>query len=443
MSYFPLDRERLGRLIRSRRKERSLRLKDLQDENISSATISSIERGMKNISLEKITYLCGKLELDVEQFSVFVEVEEKREVKLRDQLNLIEHSMDLFGPDQGLEQLRSCKIDRKSKWMAHYSYLKGRCYFLKQNWEKAKRQLQSALDLLEAGTELESSNLKASCQYLFAEMALEELGDVKLAHHWIDLGTQSYISEGERSEVYFKLLLLKANIYTRQENWEKALGIVNELWAYADKIQNPHLKVELYRLKALYWCKQGYITEASSTVFQGLDIAKMCMWREGAVDLLHVLSRIYIEEEDFEAAEKILLQASQYKEKHSQERRTILTYLSLGKLYNYLERWADAETWLKEAVRRAKNHGNKAYYVLALEALGDCEKGKGVESEALRIYQSAFEQAEKYQFAKQSKTTLMKAIQCQESLKQGLTYHDLERLYRIVAQEKNEFIFTV
>ncbi|SFW98985.1 Tetratricopeptide repeat-containing protein [Thermoactinomyces sp. DSM 45891] len=443
MCYFPLDRERLGRLIRSCRKERSLRLKDLQDENISSATISSVERGMKNISFEKITYLCGKLDLDVDQFSVFVEVEEKREMKLRNQLNFIEHSMDLFGPDQGLDQLRSFKIDRKSRWLAQYTYLKGRCYFLKQNWEKAKRQLQSTLDLLEAGTDLESTNIKAACQYLFAKIAMEEHSDIILAQNWIDLGSQSFVQGGDRGEICYELLLLKAKVYMGQEDWEKALGIVNELWESLDQVTNPHLKVDLYRLKAFFWCKQGYIAEATSAVFQGLELAKMCMWREGAVDLLHVLSKIYIEEGDFESAEKVLLQASTHKEKHSHEYRMIQTYLSLGNLYNNQERWSEAEGWLRDAVRKAKNLTNKIYYVMALEALGDCEKGKGEEGEALRTYQSALEQAERHGFVPQSKTSLMKVIQCQEVLKQELTFRDLERLYRIVSQEKRELLTTV
>ncbi len=54
----------LGEVIRKIRKQRGLRLNDLNDENISQATISNIERGLPpHIHTNKVQYLLEKLEI--------------------------------------------------------------------------------------------------------------------------------------------------------------------------------------------------------------------------------------------------------------------------------------------------------------------------------------------------------------------------------------------
>lgn len=435
MAFFPVDRERLGRLIRARRKERALRLKDLQDVNISSATISSIERGMKNISLEKITYLCEKLDLDINQFSSFVEIEEQKELKIREQLLLIEHSIELFGPEHGLEQLRAFNLDRKSKWMSQYTYLKGKCYFFKENWDKARRQVQYSLDVLDTEPDLEISNLKAACCCLLAQISDQERNDFEQTIYWIDLGIQSFHIDGERKQIQYELMILKARIFAKQDNWEKAVGISEELWEQRELIQDTRLTIELYKLRALHRFKQGNQTEAKELVFHGLSLAKMCIWREGAIDLLHVLAKIYMEENELNTAEQVLKQASHYKEKVSQDERTILTLTQLGELYNIKNNWQEAEVSLKEAVKRAKHHSNKELYTKALEILGDCYKGQAQYLEATKVYQIAIEQAEKYHYLNIARNALIKFIQCQEVLETQPSMTDLERLYRLLLKK--------
>ncbi|OYD08082.1 helix-turn-helix domain-containing protein [Paludifilum halophilum] len=55
--------QQIGTVVRKVRKERGLRLGDLADENISSATISNIERSVPHVHDSKVYYLLDKLKI--------------------------------------------------------------------------------------------------------------------------------------------------------------------------------------------------------------------------------------------------------------------------------------------------------------------------------------------------------------------------------------------
>jgi transcriptional regulator with XRE-family HTH domain len=56
----------IGEVIRRVRKEKGMKLEDLADDNISTATVSNIERGVPHVSTDKTMYLLKKLNIPLE-----------------------------------------------------------------------------------------------------------------------------------------------------------------------------------------------------------------------------------------------------------------------------------------------------------------------------------------------------------------------------------------
>ncbi len=130
-----LDLKVLGEALRKVRKKRGLRLVDLEDDQISFATISSIERGVPTVKPQNRLYYCQKLGFDVSQLPSLIRQENGERNKTENLLFLIETCIRL-DCDAALEQLRKLQSQGKEYYLDKIYYLKGLCYVKKNKLKK-------------------------------------------------------------------------------------------------------------------------------------------------------------------------------------------------------------------------------------------------------------------------------------------------------------------
>ena len=80
-----LNAQEMGEIIRKVRKERGMKLHELADNNISSATISNIERGRSGVRFDKIEYLFEKLDIHMDKLTELLYKEKTRDTRNRKQ----------------------------------------------------------------------------------------------------------------------------------------------------------------------------------------------------------------------------------------------------------------------------------------------------------------------------------------------------------------------
>ncbi|WP_187118683.1 helix-turn-helix domain-containing protein [Risungbinella massiliensis] len=108
----PQDYKKLGDLLKQKRKQANLRQEDLADSEISVSTISNIERGLSNVKLDKIEYLCEKLSVSVEDhLNIFIQDEKAKLEDLERKLFFIETRIDTKKFEFALSDLKSLGVE--------------------------------------------------------------------------------------------------------------------------------------------------------------------------------------------------------------------------------------------------------------------------------------------------------------------------------------------
>ncbi|MGX9708508.1 hypothetical protein [Laceyella tengchongensis] len=136
------DRKMLGDMLRKRISELGLRQKDLIDDKLTSTTISNIITGKKKVGKKTIAYLCKKIGWELDKIPEYIEENEKRETfrlkRLKLNLKSIETNIDGVGAKYAFEQIKKLELPDDPFIHSTVEYLKGKCYFKRDNWSKAR-----------------------------------------------------------------------------------------------------------------------------------------------------------------------------------------------------------------------------------------------------------------------------------------------------------------
>jgi transcriptional regulator with XRE-family HTH domain len=98
-----MNLQKIGKILRTERKNRALRLEDMANENLSVTTLSNIERGLPNVILDRYVMYAEVLGLAEKLFGIVSESElEERRIKQR--LIDIEEMLNA-DPDKALSSL--------------------------------------------------------------------------------------------------------------------------------------------------------------------------------------------------------------------------------------------------------------------------------------------------------------------------------------------------
>jgi tetratricopeptide (TPR) repeat protein len=410
-----LDLKVLGEALRKVRKKRGLRLVDLEDDQISFATISSIERGVPTVKPQNRLYYCQKLGFDVSQLPSLIHQENGERNKTENLLFLIETCIRL-DCDAALEQLRKLQSQGKEYYLDKIYYLKGLCYVKKNKLKKAEHFFLQSIHAIEKKNHASDPHIKSACLY--------ELGQIYyLRDHlykaldYNEQGLNAFQPGENPSDLYDYLMIAKATYLEKLYRTDEALQILNELWERIGQINSLKVKLYMYELKAALLNKKKKYDEALKYAREGLHIARTNGAHEQAVELLTVWGNILQNANDYQTAENCYQLALRLENKLKDKKVLLVSTLTrLGKLYSKMNKSREAYLSLSTAVERGKKYNDSHRYCESLMALGDYYIENGQYPKAVDPYEEALHIASSCNFTRLMEKALLNLSECWNKL---------------------------
>ncbi|MGA8941681.1 MAG: tetratricopeptide repeat protein [Thermoactinomyces sp.] len=417
-----LEMSEIGKFIRKVRKEKGLRLEDLADEHISTATISNIERGVSHVNKDKVLYLMSKLELDLNEIPEMIEKDTETLESMQVKFAAIETMIQMGMPQRALSLLSNISEESYSRHQATIHYLKGKVFISTEDWRKAERELGEAIRLAYQDPYSPMNNLEAAS---YGELALSRYRnkDYEQALRYVERGLETFDQEKGKerdNRVYYLLLVARVICLEGLDRIDEAYRYLEELWTKIPQIQSKDIVIKMYVYRArllrrmeLYHDSIRYAREGIQTAIGSrnteeiiqlwnglgqaymeigqLDDAATCfrfVWEladhvENQTEVTRAyisLGKVYYKQGKNHDAYNMLKQALEFAEKLYDPELLNQALFIMGKLLKQMKRFADAIEYLKGAAQIASKNKMKfrvydSYYELAgcYEALGDTE----------------------------------------------------------------------
>lgn len=409
-----IGRKKIGEFLKQVRNQSGKKLRDLEDENISRATISYIENGRDNVKIGKIKYYCSLLGVDFNQLPKLIENEENKVLAIRKKylefISPIETYIESSNKNKGLSKLKSIKNPHES--IQHIIlYLKGRCYVQQNKMTQAKKCFIKAINHIEKHPNLANDNIQSCCYNQLGKICYYQ-NDFKKAIHYTEKGLESFIAEGERKHIKSSLLMNKIIYLERLGHLPEAQILLKELWEKEDEIENVEVVLNMHDVQAQVYRKSKMYSEAIDVANQGIRKAQINKKLNRIVELWSTLANIYIDMNEHSKAECILQLALEL-EKNVEEKHIFLhIYIQLGHIYIKQGKYDEAKNILEEAIKRKHPKINISRYTQALTVLGDCFLKQGDYKGGIQPYTEALSLARKHSLIYHEREILRKLCVC-------------------------------
>ncbi|WP_044640899.1 helix-turn-helix domain-containing protein [Risungbinella massiliensis] len=389
----------IGKILRQSRKDQKRILDELADDDISTSTISNLERG-ERVSWEKIVIYAQKLGYSTEEIPKLLENERDRNQQLLQQLEDIANRIDLVGADNALEKLRKLKLSATNPLKANAEYLTGKCYTRKKKWVAARSHYMKALQIIKRYPDFYKTNLKSSCHLHLARTFYSQENDLVTALKHADQGLESLVTNTEEQTKYLLLIGKVVYLQNLNQDTETVKHIIDKLWEQKDRIQSIDAVISLHEAKATLLNKMELYEEALESVLEGIELAQKNSILDRVLELLTAYGSICISLGDYAKAENHLALGLDMKDKirkkYQKEYLFVTTLVVLGKLLVKQKHIEKARNTFMEAVQLGEKTKSKEVlrYHDALVALGDCELMLENFQEATISYRKALEIAQ-------------------------------------------------
>ncbi|WP_164491633.1 helix-turn-helix domain-containing protein [Staphylospora marina] len=428
-----LDYEHAGKVIKSKRKELGLRQSDLVDDVIKLHTIRKAEKG-EMVSEIVLKEICRKLRLDLTELSCQAQEEKCRKADTKLTLLAIEHDIDLVGPDQALESLRSLTSKTDQPWVQAYTYfLKGLCYSRKRQWLKAQNHLHKVISLSPQIPEAESSNLKAAACYELSRCSYY-LNNLEQALLYVEKGLDCFLPDGDMPHIVHYLKIGQIIYLEKMDRNEEALNYLDELWQEFESIRVPDIHLTMYEVRACLMIKHGLYENAARICMEALEWSRLYGNVDRSFELWTTLGEACLGIGDLAKAERCFLMALKLEKKITRKHLLVSTHTKLGLLYLKTGQTGDAEKILAKAVQLGKKTRNDFRHCEALIFLGDCHVRQDQTDKAMQCYRQALSIAEKHRLKEQEQKILVKLARCCEKDDPKTSEKYKERFFRLHVQ---------
>lgn len=433
----------VGKIIRKERKKESLKQSDLADENISTPTISAIERGMPNVSEEKRTYLCNKLKIKNTSLKHAEEKLKYEEIQLGKELHLIEARINLVDPNKALDTIKMLESTKEVNHEYMKCFLMAKCYFNKRKWKRSRQLFKKTLIINNKNPYLNQTNIAATSYKELARISYFETNNIVEALNLVNKGIEIYDPNGERKDSIYYLLIGKVLYLEKINRIESAMNTLETLWQSIHDIKNLDIILNMYEMKALLLSgKMKFYSQALSFAIEGFEMAHSNQKHERAVELLNTWGNICVKMKDLEMAEKCYKIALELEDQVNKNQKYlfITTYTQLGNLYLLQNRIDESFTNLQQANKLALTSKSIHRYNNALIALGNHYLQIQLYQKAINPYLKALDQAKIYGLQKQE--ILSKLSICWKNVgMQGKYIETLEEL-QLELQKDEEFYYS-
>lgn len=416
----------LGKFIRKKRKDQGLRLEDLADEHISTATISNIERGVPHVNREKIVYLLEKLKLDVNEVSQMLLEDSEKMENMQLKFVAIDTLLSLGKTEKASRFLMNLPAKLLSNHQASIHSLKGRYYLQRKDWHKAEREFSDAIRLAERDRYAERTNLLAACYLDLASCRFLQY-DIKHALHFIDRGIQALKEDREDYDrIRYRLLVNQVNYLERSGFTDEALKKINQLWPSIDSIQELSIILDMHVIRAKLLRKVKLYHDAIQCARKGIQLAVGSYYYDEMFHLWMILGMTYLDMYQLEDAEICFAFVGELEDQINSKKDIVRAYCALSYLYLLKNRLEEAEKAANEAARLADEHPEKPIRDYVWILIGQIEKKRRNWGEAVFCFREAIKIANK----QDSSTTLLQS------------YVELAECYQHLREEE-QFVETI
>ncbi|WP_028777066.1 tetratricopeptide repeat protein [Shimazuella kribbensis] len=396
-----LPLEKIGTILRNKRRDLGHRIEDMVDENISRSTISNAERGLPNVTESMYIYYAEKLSLGSSLFGIVAE-KEQMEQEAEEELKEIENVIAVDADDslQKLDEIKEkYQISKRDNLNPLYIYLLGRCAYEKKKWKKSKAYFHEAIMLFEQKQNLAKTNLKAASFNELSRVAFFENQLEDALQYNID-GFNVFHPDGERPRYQFHFLLNKSIYLRRLNKPEKALEAIEALHAAVENVPStkiflstvhPYTIVQMYNMFAVILIDLQLYEKALDYAYQGWEIAQNNKFFDYVLSLRTTIGTIYFKLNNLTKAEKYFLSALKLRKSIKDEFPLVTAFIHLGQLYTQQKEWKKAEKALKEAIFISEKNHDMINLIDGFVSLGDCLVQQGNFSKAIYPYQKAEE----------------------------------------------------
>ncbi|SHF25553.1 Tetratricopeptide repeat-containing protein [Seinonella peptonophila] len=390
----------IGKYIRTIRKKRGFKLEDLADENISSSTISNIEKGVEGVSDEKRNYFYQKMGFDHVSIPRLIEEEKKNDYWIKTQLSYIEHLIDLGEPQVGLQELRKLELNTDYLKGSKY-FLRGRAYVVQgKETEKAEPYFKKALELIKQSSS-DPFNYRSSCYNQLGKISYynNRFAD---ALRYTDKGIYTYIKSSEYNQHLIFSLLMNKVVYLNKIGYrDKASSVLDQLWQRENEIHNVDVIANMYDLQATIHMENELYSQALETAEKGLRIARINKLSYRTVELLLTIGKTLMAMNKFTEAKTALNTALKLKGQVKQKHGFLPVYNQLGKLFLIQKKPEEAKKIIETAINEKAIAKDMVRYVDALLTLGQSLIEQGHINEAIELYLETKELTEQHSLLSQ------------------------------------------
>jgi tetratricopeptide (TPR) repeat protein len=443
-----LDLAQIGGVLRAERKKQGKSLEQIAEElGYGASTISSIERGIQNVSQEKrIAYAKA-----VRMGSLFgiVEEAEQRIRLLRRKLRIIEDIV-VANPKQALKQLAHLNQVEKIEYMGvlrpFIHYLKGKSYLAQQDREKAEKHFRYGIESMVKFPELEDTNLKAAC-YNELSTIKHIQGNYQEALKQARLGLANFVDDGERT-YYESLLLLNQCIYLDGLGLsEETLKTLDELNTYVETTVNRHkirtsLVIKMYTLYTNTLDKLNMPQKALEYAKDGEEIAVTNQELDSLFVLWSQIGSIYLKMEKLELAEEYFFKALDLQPKVKRQHLIPFAFKDFATLLMIKNDWTFAKEIIDQCISISKTQQDERNLAESLISSAKWCMKQDLFQEAIDLYKAAEEIADKRPTKPQLLIITSNLCYCYKQvndLDKFQTY--LERFYWICREEADKGSF--
>ncbi|WP_124728298.1 helix-turn-helix domain-containing protein [Staphylospora marina] len=426
-----LEMNEIGKFIRKTRKERGLRLEDLSDEHISTATISNIERGVPHVNKEKVLYLMSKLGLELDEIPDMIEKDSESLESMQVRFTAVETLIQLGNIQRAQAFLSDISDESFSRHQATVHFLKGKIFKHKKDWRKAEREFSEAIRLSYQDPYSPKNHLEAVSYHALADCRMIN-GDWEQALRYLDKGMESVQNATDAEQVRYLLLVARMTCMEKLGRTEEALRGLDELWPKIHEIQNRELVLRMYALKAellrrmrMHHDAIRYAREGILQTVNGRDYEEMfALWV--------TLGTAYMEIKQLEEAEtcfSFVLELSDYV---SNKQEVVRAWCSLGNVYLLEGKLDQARDILKQALDWAEKLGDTQTLITALLMMGQLMKRMKHYADAVEHFQRAVQVALKHKFRQKAYIGFYELAECHEQMGDLEGFKSAtEQMYRI------------
>lgn len=369
-------------------------------KELSSSTLSNIERGFSGVTIDKIEAYCNVLEVSIDQLPSMIYEENIWHTQSEQKLTRIEHMIDLIGANQAHKQLKNIELPLGDPLEVIYRYLEARCYYHKGKYAKASNGFTKTIKLIEKHPFMEYTNILSACYKELGRIYFYYHNNLTLALQHTETGLQVYNENGERKIIKYALLSCKASYLEKMQQDEEALATIRELWSEKDQwYRSNEVVLNILEIQANLYAKKEFYDEAMTYALDGLEIARANKNLPRALELITTLGNICTMKKAFDEAEEWYLFALKFKKVIKKEYLFVSTYTQLGILYMEINSWEKAEKYLELAIDLGANSADRVRHYFALMAFGDYFVKTNQSEQAIYYYEEAANQAENHQFS--------------------------------------------